>query len=41
VKLHGAGALSNVVMIGDKRKFNTALITLRQVVLARSRCRFE
>jgi long-chain-fatty-acid--CoA ligase ACSBG len=32
VKLHANGVISNVVMIGDKRKFNTCLITLKQKV---------
>ena len=31
IKLHSQGAVSNVVMIGDKMKYNTCLITLRQV----------
>ena len=30
IKLHAGGVISNVVMIGDKRKFNTCLITLKQ-----------
>ena len=32
IKLHAAGVISNVVMIGDRRKFNTCLITLKQKV---------
>ena len=30
IKRRAGGALSNVVMIGDKMKFNTVLITLKQ-----------